>query len=367
MFGMQREAILRRSHWQPGHKLLAYIEATQHRSEQALPPSLLRDYLEDENVSAWLSGQELSADIEGTAVDVDATIRLLVSEQPTWHQTITSFGMSKVSYLQVERAFQIPEEALSCFETTRGRHTCHFDYDADGRTVESIAITVSFAPMFQLGNFSLALRSYCKTGRTRALLHGSSVIEARNKVTNEASTPHIDSIQCFISQAGHLFNHPLLIPVAMMEERIRRMSYHQRFDLGQRLHQIEATLGVTKAGRRLHHSKGLGPEGLIESDLKRAELTVKLSTAITDAIGFTNTIKCDARFIQFLLDTNFQLLREGLVDARLHRDMKAIVYDLKCEYESITEYQQSLTARLQLQLNVVSFYLVKSFTVGSRA
>jgi hypothetical protein len=212
--------------------------------------------------------------------------------------------------------------------------------------------------MFQLGNYGLALTHSFLTGNTLAFLHGWHVFGDRNGISGERIVSHSEKLHRLLRSSRALWQHPLLLPLLLLQEHLYRADEFRYRTVSSEMRGIEKELCVTKTGR-LVHMRDAVPEKireLLTNDEMRLQLTTRVNTAMTDSINLATVLRWDQRVAQFIQRVDKELqpyYRDIGIFVGLEKDFRAALDHLSCEAVTATEYIDSISSRLDIQLNVV--------------
>jgi hypothetical protein len=208
--------------------------------------------------------------------------------------------------------------------------------------------------MFQLGNLSLTLSHTFETGGTLAFLHGWNIFSNRHAVTKEEIIPHRTRIQSLIHSTISTCYHPLLMPIILLKEHIFRGDEFRR-KLSSRVTEIEQKFNVTKSARlAMKAGLSMNLRQLMSHEGNRTELTTLLNSTMTDTINFASVLKWDRRYCQFLQSVYNQL--QSNCSQRFSgggKELEGILRLLECDLTSTSDFTESMSSRLNLQLSVV--------------
>lgn len=215
--------------------------------------------------------------------------------------------------------------------------------------------------MYQVANYGLCVTHSFKSHVTLGFMFGWNMISDENwkacmggRECPKYLKPHGPRISNLIKLQIANWRHPLLLPVILVEDHIYNADRFKGFQLSPRTTSLEFQLRATKAGRNVGQSASLDFDGLSQNMASnRFKITTNINSAITDVITFGCTLKWDYRYCQFLRDISREVrdLSKTLDERgpKLDDDIKT----LATLVASISEHNESLKARLDIQLNVV--------------
>ena len=210
--------------------------------------------------------------------------------------------------------------------------------------------------MFQVGNMGIALRHDFQTDRTVAFAHGWNIFANMNVISGTPVTPHAEAIFDLTKSTFSCLEHPLLLPVVLLNDHLTRELLLQA-DLSGLVTDIEHRLGTTKSGQ-LAMSKGtIDPE--LRKMMSDADARIKiielLNTTSTNLVNLKSVLAWDRRYATFLHQTNSKIRRfRPSSNLATDEEIYSLVGYLEGGVDSSILFVEAMLARLELQHNAVS-------------
>ncbi|PVH70525.1 hypothetical protein DL98DRAFT_436891, partial [Cadophora sp. DSE1049] len=260
--------------------------------------------LQDSEISEWLrhGGAYIPPAPNPGASLHHGTVRLLICERLYYDPL--SFSMSRKSYLNVERAFNLSPATLPSFSIDSGIYSQYKTYDRDDpEKVTRLSVVMKFPQKFQLANYGLSITHDISTATTTALIHGTGAL-LRSADYNFWEESQSDGILKLIQSSWVLWPHPMLLPTLLLNHHLSRMERFTFTVLSGKLTGIQDQLGVTRAGR-LSGKTGavqdiVGDKTINQVKLNMRDLTSDMSSLATDIAWFSHTSQWQCDCAEFL-------------------------------------------------------------------
>lgn len=177
--------------------------------------------------------------------------------------------------------------------------------------------------------------------------------------------PPLEAFVNQVKECENLWSHPLLLPCLFLVTHVRRVRTFIMEDLSRQITLVEASVGVTKAGRSRENyyiaprdpiQKG-DEQLFVDGNLQRGHaktLTQSINNLSTWIIFAKRSPQWDidcVKFVLRILDNSQRLLDYNGISSQTFRETLDYVQNYS---EACLEVTQTSESRMQLQLNIVS-------------
>ncbi|PVF97439.1 hypothetical protein CPB86DRAFT_874182 [Serendipita vermifera] len=350
-----RDKFVQKIEWSPddSKRIAATYFETWKINKKGLPPQNvdLDGRLHNSQIQQWLlhEGEYRIPQLEGN--DILGGVRVLVCERLGW----LGCSLAKDSFVATEKAFQLPADTLPSFFIHTGTCSRRFIYEGD--QVVQVALTVRLNQKFQIGNFGVSLVYDVRTRFTNALIFGTGVWSTVDNLRPRAGS-HWDQLLQFFRGSLELSNHPLMLPLLILQDNFDRLHQYCTETLDPRMIEIEHQLGVTKAGALVHAPADvfMGRKSLRDTRNEIQDLTVRMNTGMTEFIFIGGCTVLQREYFEFLIKLSQevnQLLSHERGFLEQNRWVHQEIEHLEVGIRTLSHFVDRLKARMEVQLSTL--------------
>ncbi|CZR69349.1 uncharacterized protein PAC_19249 [Phialocephala subalpina] len=358
------------------------LEAWKYQGVDTCDESNFRHIvIEDGQVQDWLDQKDEFAVFSSPTAHavLEGSIRLLFCDRTDYRPP--GFGMSKESYLAVERDLHLPNSTLESIFSYQGSYSKHLtpasDDSSEGRR---LCLTMKVAQKMPIANYALSMSYDPVTKITTALIHGSylhTVLPTmRNSLWHQplGRTPtarHLDyahlrlpndpfeitqssQIIAHLKSCVEQWTHPLFLPILLVYNyRIR--SHLFAWDLDDQVVDLERQTGVVFAGRTVRTKEtSVLPESIPREKIR--DLTKYMHTLMAEIIFFE-------RVVEWTSDCNdwLESVADELYQLKVEKDSEILemIQFMRSDAKNFKGLVRALKERVQSQINVLYSYIAQ--------
>ncbi|KAF2972222.1 hypothetical protein GQX73_g1319 [Xylaria multiplex] len=264
-----------------------------------------------------------------------------------------SFPIRMETYFAIEKHFGLSEDTLLALSSVQGMSTYNIDIDEETGRLRRLSMVIKAHQKFQVGNYGLAFSYDFETNMSTGILHGTGVTQYGDEY--ELWSKHAAAeIFEHVKTVRHFWDHPLCLPVALLQHHLLRTDYFCQVILTNRHTAVQYELGAVRAGR-LHGLRGRDIAAELpvhQAKISLAELTVTMSSLTFDAIWFCSVSDWQCSCLKLLLDVLTDIEDVGLV-LKEARSMHSKIRYLTSLAESIKRCTNGMKENGQADMSVL--------------
>ncbi|KAJ4418230.1 hypothetical protein N0V82_005704 [Gnomoniopsis sp. IMI 355080] len=340
--------------------------------------NLRSESLTDETVEEWLQRQE--SGVPSDVGPLDARIKILICDQ-TEHTAETPdalsrsdlFHMSRESFDVAEEHLRLPVNTLPTTNSIWGMQSSEFvvySTNKAGKAAVRLDVTLSSASIPELPVQGIGLSYDFSTRTTTAFVKGNNAVgpketdELAGKDTNEFQ-PWIlaHRIQSRLRNGLPLWQHPLLVPVILLEHELSAIRNFSRDKLRSSSAEISSQMRMDyDAQAALLGGLNWKQDGRAD----RAKFTNSLNELLCSAHSIRRALKVSQQNAAFLLgvvddieklDKNDEIFGKAAmaIPPHINRTMKDTIKTFNSSAAGFESGIDSMISNLEVQLNILSF------------
>ncbi|KAH6662103.1 hypothetical protein B0J14DRAFT_310194 [Halenospora varia] len=347
-----------------------------------------RVLLNDTDIDDWLAGKgEFKPPHRPKEARLEGGIKLLFCERIRYRPP--GFGISRKSFLQVEKAFSLPENTLDAAFNYQGTFFKRFEYETKDwsnglKTI--IGIVMKVAQKMPIANYLLALSYNTTTRVTSAIIYGAFLHSPLPTMTfsllsrplipsplrqrqdyHHPMPPTPTSNKSDLTQSSQIIDHlcsafsrwddPMLLPVILLENYQIRSNLFA-WDLDDQVVALELQTGVVFAGRTvLTKEAAIQPEDFPREKIRL--LTKDMHSLLAEIIYLERVMEWTVDCAAFLIKTQEAITQLIPTEGRTGQEMIEAIEHLEANAKGHTGFQRALKERVQSQIGVLYSFIAQ--------
>ncbi|KAH8685378.1 hypothetical protein BGZ60DRAFT_522672 [Tricladium varicosporioides] len=346
-----------------------------------------RILLNDTDISDWLAGiGDFKPPHRPKRAQLEGGIKLLFCERIRYRPP--GFGISRKSFLEVEKAFSLPENTLDAGFNYQGTFFKHFEYETKDlpKGLKTISIVMKVAQKMPIANYLLALSYNTTTRVTSALIYGAFLhsplptmtfsLLSRPLITsplrqrqdyhhhmpptptsNKFDMTQSSQIIDHLCSSFSYWDHPMLLPITVLENYQIRSNLFA-WDLDDQVVALELQTGVVFTGRTVQTKEAtIQPEDFPREKIRL--LTKDMHSLLAEIIYFERVVEWTVDCVAFLIKTQEAITRLIPAEERAGQEIIEAMESLGANAKSHTRFQRALKERVQSQIGVLYSFIAQ--------
>ncbi|KIW09022.1 hypothetical protein, variant [Verruconis gallopava] len=291
--------------------------------------------------------------------------------------------MTKSAFIEAEKVLDLHLATLPSFLVANGTRSRYLTKNESGQLLK-INLVLKAPQKYEIANYGLSVSFDVQTGWTTALLYGESVTSTAWHAMGRSATGSSGRTSSweYFSPADQMlkllqtsllpWNHPLLLPCALMSDHLARMRAFCEGELTKEVMEIERELGVVRVGKRSEHGmSGLWPHfrppqeqadwtnALLDQPTVMNSMTVRINTQYTKVIFTKQSPGWNFETSDFLLNLWKDLLRQVYPSISQEKFLTESLEYNRDVATSIKNHVDNLQARMDLQLSILYSFVAQ--------